>query len=142
MAQHVNVSFVDDLDGGEAEGTVSFALDGTIYEIDLSARNRERLREIFAPFVDAARKTAGADHAPRRARSASSDRGQNRAVREWAQAQGLTVSTRGRLPSEVLEAYKVRNAAPVVAAPATPEPVKRPRRKSTVQEPTFSSAPG
>ncbi|MBN9099893.1 MAG: Lsr2 family protein [Pseudonocardia sp.] len=143
MAQQVDVSFVDDLDGREAEGTVSFALDGATYEIDLSARNGARLREILAPFVSAGRRTGGAARAPRRA-SGASDRARNQAVREWAQTQGLGVSTRGRLPSEVVAAYEARNAAPVAepASAAAPEPVERPRRRSTVQQPTFSSAPG
>jgi len=37
MAQKVRTFLVDDLDGGDAEGTVLFGLDGTQYEIDLSA---------------------------------------------------------------------------------------------------------
>ena len=42
MAQKIQVLFIDDLDGGEAEGTVRFGLDGTDYEIDLSAKTRRR----------------------------------------------------------------------------------------------------
>ena len=34
MAQQVNVKFVDDLDGSDAAGTVSFGIDGRAYEID------------------------------------------------------------------------------------------------------------
>ena len=45
MAQQVNVKFVDDLDGSDAAGTVSFAIDGRAYEIDLSDDNAARLRE-------------------------------------------------------------------------------------------------
>ena len=45
MAQQVNVKFVDDLDGSDATGTVSFALDGRAYEIDLSEDNAARLRD-------------------------------------------------------------------------------------------------
>jgi hypothetical protein len=138
MAQHVNVSFVDDLDGGEADGTVSFALDGTTYEIDLSGRNFEKLRAIFAPYVDAGRRTGTAARAPRRPSATPSDREQNRAIREWAQAQGLGISTRGRLSSEVVAAYRARDE---VAAPAGVGPAEQPRRKSTVQQPTFSGAP-
>ncbi len=139
MAQHVNVLFVDDLDGGEADGTVSFAMDGTTYEIDLSGQHLEKLREIFAPYVDAARRTGAAAHAPRRASATPSDREHNQAIREWAQAQGLSVSTRGRLSSEVRQAYQDRDEA--AAVPAGVEPIERPRRKSKVQQPTFSGAP-
>ncbi|TMR20990.1 Lsr2 dimerization domain-containing protein, partial [Actinomadura geliboluensis] len=36
MAQKVQVLLVDDLDGGEADETVAFSIDGASYEIDLS----------------------------------------------------------------------------------------------------------
>ena len=45
MAQKVQVLLVDDLDGGDATETVSFGLDGTSYEIDLSAKNADELRD-------------------------------------------------------------------------------------------------
>ena len=48
MAQKVQVLLVDDLDGGEASETVTFALDGTSYEIDLSGKNADELRDVFA----------------------------------------------------------------------------------------------
>ena len=56
MAQKVQVLLVDDLDGGEASETVSFALDGNNYEIDLSGKNATELRDSFAKYVGAARK--------------------------------------------------------------------------------------
>ena len=59
MAQQVNVKFVDDLDGSDAAGTVSFAIDGRAYEIDLSEDNAARLRDSLASFVAAARKSGG-----------------------------------------------------------------------------------
>ena len=48
MAQQVNVKFVDDLDGSDAAGTVSFGLDGKTYEIDLSDDNAAKLRDSLA----------------------------------------------------------------------------------------------
>ena len=39
MAQKVEVHLEDDLDGGPADDTVTFALDGKDYEIDLSTAN-------------------------------------------------------------------------------------------------------
>ena len=56
MAQKVQVLLVDDLDGGEASETVTFALDGSNYEIDLSGKNASELRDAFAKYVGAARK--------------------------------------------------------------------------------------
>ena len=59
MAQKVQVILVDDIDGGEAEESVSFALDGMNYEIDLSAGNATALREALAPWVGHARRVGG-----------------------------------------------------------------------------------
>lgn len=111
MAQKVTVSLVDDLDGGTAEETVGFGLDGKSYEIDLSAANASKLRDALAGFVAAARR-AGSGRGGRRSAGAGSsgsraagDREQSRAIREWAREQGMEVSERGRIPSDVLQAY-------------------------------------
>ena len=57
MAQKVEVSLEDDLDGGPAEHTVIFALDRKDYEIDLSVDNAQKLREALQPYAAAGRKT-------------------------------------------------------------------------------------
>ena len=64
MAQKIQILFVDDIDGGEAEGTVRFGLDGTDYEIDLNAKNAAALRKALAKYVDAARRAPGASRRP------------------------------------------------------------------------------
>ena len=58
MAQN-QVMLVDDIDGGDAEESVSFGLDGVKYEIDLSEANAAALREALAPWVGHARRVAG-----------------------------------------------------------------------------------
>jgi hypothetical protein len=63
MAQKVTVALEDDLDGGPADETVRFGLDGADYEIDLSKKNAAAFRRQLAPFVDHARK---AGRGPRR----------------------------------------------------------------------------
>jgi hypothetical protein len=57
MAQTVVVRLTDDIDGGEADESISFALNGQEYEIDLSSKNAEKLREVFAPFIEKARRS-------------------------------------------------------------------------------------
>jgi hypothetical protein len=112
MAQKVVVSLVDDLDGGRADETVQFALDGKAYEIDLSSANADKLRDALGEFVTAARR-AGRERRGGAGRSAAAsasarlgvDREQNQAIRDWARANGYEVSDRGRIPAEVLEAY-------------------------------------
>jgi peptidoglycan hydrolase-like protein with peptidoglycan-binding domain len=55
MAQQTTVRFVDDLDGSEAVGTVTFSLENRAYEIDLSDENTDKLHEALAPFIEHAR---------------------------------------------------------------------------------------
>ena len=110
MAKQTTVTLVDDLDGSVADEQVEFAFEGKSYEIDLSSANSARLREALAPFVSAARRTSGRRRsggavATSATSRPSTDREQNQAIREWAQQQGLKISERGRIPSNVLEAY-------------------------------------
>jgi excisionase family DNA binding protein len=55
-AQIQDIRSVDVLDGGEADETVEFGFEGRNYEIDLSEKNVDKLREAFAPFIQAARR--------------------------------------------------------------------------------------
>ncbi|KFZ80838.1 hypothetical protein ED92_10960 [Amycolatopsis sp. MJM2582] len=120
MAQKVSVSLVDDIDGTEAEETVEFGLDGVSYHIDLSEENAEELRDIFEQYVEHGRRAGGrkrkAVAAPAVAALSvvskaptAADREQNQAIRAWARKNGYEVSDRGRIPSEVVEAYHKKN---------------------------------
>ena len=103
MAQKVNIILVDDLDGSEASETVTFGLDGTTYEIDLNDANAAALRDALSGYVGHARKVGGG----RRARKSSggSSASNSKDVREWAKAQGMDVSERGRISADVQQAY-------------------------------------
>jgi len=104
MATKITVALEDDLDGGLAEETVRFGLDGTDYEIDLNKKNAAGLRKKLAPFVEHARK-AGRGPRPRVGRSAAGrERGSD--IRAWAKGQGIAVSGRGRIPASVMEQYE------------------------------------
>lgn len=106
MSQKIQIILEDDIDGGAADETVTFALDGTAYEIDLSAKNAAALRDAFAPFVGAGRK-AGRSRAGTRQRRAGGGRPADlAAVREWARATGYQVSDRGRISAQIQEAYE------------------------------------
>jgi hypothetical protein len=116
MAQQVNVKFVDDLDGSDAAGTVSFGLDGRAYEIDLSDDNAARLRDSLASFIAAARKSGeSAASGNRRAQKMTAkagprpqplDREQTAAIRAWARQNGHQVSDRGRISKAVEQAFQ------------------------------------
>jgi hypothetical protein len=106
MAQRVQTLFIDDLDGSEAQGTVQFGLDGTDYEIDLSAAHAEALRKALARYVEAARKVPAARRQVRGRRQPSSNGVNNAQVREWARSQGVEVKERGRIPAELVVKFK------------------------------------
>jgi len=109
VAQKIQTLLIDDLDGGEAEETVRFGLDGTEYEIDLSAKNADALRRAVARYVDAARRAPGAAarRPGRSGRKAASANGTDpTAVREWAKSQGIEVKDRGRVPAELIVKFK------------------------------------
>jgi hypothetical protein len=122
MAQRQVTVFIDDVTGDELEGgeTVSFALDGVEYQIDLSEERADELRKAFAPYVLKGRRTGGryarggsaSAGPPRRSPDSSSTGTSGRskrdmqAIREWAQANGHKVSDRGRIPASVVEAYE------------------------------------
>ena len=101
MAQRVEVKLIDDLDGGDAAETVSFSLDGISYEIDLSDKHAQKLRDEFAAWTGHARRSGTGARSASRRRSAAS----GAAVREWARANGHQVSDRGRISAEVQAAY-------------------------------------
>jgi len=103
MAQKVQVLLVDDLEGGDADETVSFSLDGTTYEIDLSEKNATKMRDALAPFVGSARKAGGTKR--RRAR-ATSNRERSADIRSWAKERGIKVNERGRIPANVVAQYE------------------------------------
>ncbi len=110
MAQRTIVQMTDDIDGSEATETVHFGLDGQQYEIDLNDVHAADLREVLAPFISVARKAAGGSGRSRAAASASKQTAGTdinaKAVRAWAEANGVKVSPRGRISAEVLEQYK------------------------------------
>ena len=105
MAQQIQTLFIDDIDGGPAEGTVRFALDGTDYEIDLSTAHSEELHKVLAGYVTHARKSGGTARRGTRGRRGA-DAPDTRKVREWARAEGIDIKERGRVPAEVIEKYK------------------------------------
>jgi hypothetical protein len=113
MAKQVITLLTDDLEGGDADRTLEFGLDGMNYTIDLSEKNAGKLRKALDPYLTAASKvgrtgtngriSARAPAAPTRA-----NRDQNQAIREWATRNGYEVSERGRIPASIVEAFHAK----------------------------------
>ena len=114
MAKQVITVLTDDLDGGDADRTVEFGLDGVNYTIDLSDKNVGKLRKALDPYLAVASRVGRAGSSARIAsRSAAtptrSNRDQNQAIREWANRNGHEVSERGRIPAAIVEAFHAKH---------------------------------
>lgn len=111
MAKMIKELLIDDIDGGEAHESVSFAIDGDTYEIDLRGENADALRKVLAPFITKAR--AVRHQTGRRARGTGTTRSISREksgqIRKWAKSQGLPVSERGRIAQTVVDKYEAAN---------------------------------
>ncbi|MFD3427303.1 histone-like nucleoid-structuring protein Lsr2 [Nocardia fluminea] len=116
MARKVIVSLIDDFDGtSEADQTVTFAIDGVAYEIDLSDTNATKLRETFDQWLPYARRIGRAKIptsriAAKTPASAPTRRNDLTDIRTWASKNGHTVSTRGRISADVIAAYEAASA--------------------------------
>ncbi|TFV62060.1 Lsr2 family protein [Geodermatophilus sp. DF01-2] len=109
MAKRTIVTFVDDLNDEPADTTVSFGLDNQAYELDLTDKNAEELRDLIASYISAGRKVSAgrrsSGSAPKVAKPAFSGV-DGAAVRAWAAGQGIEVSPRGRIKAEVIEKFR------------------------------------
>ena len=110
MAQRIVTELTDDTDGKPADETVTFALDGREYEIDLTSKNAAALRKALDVYVKNGRRIGGGRRGRTSGGPSSSSRSRSdidtKAVREWAGKNGYELSSRGRIPSNVLDAYR------------------------------------
>jgi hypothetical protein len=110
MAQKITVVLEDDLDGGPANETVRFGIDGTEYEIDLSTPNATAFRAQLAPYIAHARKAGRA--ARRRPSRTAASRERSSDIRAWAKDHGIVLSARGRIPASIAEQYETAMRRP------------------------------
>lgn len=116
VAKQTITQLIDDIDGSEAEETITFGIDGANYEIDLNAKHAAKLRDALATYIGHAtplRRTRATGSTTRSSSSsanapARADREQMQAIREWGRANGWEVSDRGRIPAALLEAYNTK----------------------------------
>ena len=117
MAQKVQVTFVDDLDGSAADETIRFALGRDTYEIDLSKSNAKKLRDALAVYVNASRRVGGGGRGRPAGRVTTRARGRGRAasatggatpaqIRAWAKSRGIKVNERGRIAADIVAKYE------------------------------------
>jgi hypothetical protein len=111
MAKKTTIEILDDLDGSKNAETVRFALDGKSYEIDLGKKNEAALRKALAKFVEAATPVARtpAVAAGRRKYGTGPVRRDTKHIREWLRGQGVKISDRGRIPTDLMQRYEAAN---------------------------------
>ena len=105
MAKKTIVRLSDDIDGGEATEQLTFALRGVEYEIDLSAKNVAALERVLGKYISAGRR-AKRGRGPARRSGSSAPKEDLAGIRQWAKANGLKISDRGRISSEVRAAFE------------------------------------
>jgi hypothetical protein len=108
VARHITETVIDDIDGSKDAEEVRFAYDGTEYTIDLGKKNRAAFERALKPYVEAGTKVSKRAQRPagRRRSTAASTGLDLSAVRSWAVENGYTISSRGRVPRTVIEAYQ------------------------------------
>jgi hypothetical protein len=126
MAERVIRQIIDDLDHTEiAEGQgerIEFGFRGVAYQLDLSKANVAKLEKALAPYIEAAATAESEGAAPRpakktpRSRKANKRTGRRPAkarlsdIRAWANENGYSVSSRGRIPADVVAAFETAHA--------------------------------
>ena len=109
VAQRVQTILVDDLDGtelGDEGQTIRFGWLGSEYTIDLSQANVDKFAAAITPYVNAGQRVGGRrTSTSSKASAGGSSQVDTKAVRKWAGANGIELSSRGRVPAEVIEKY-------------------------------------
>lgn len=158
MAKQVITKILDDMDGGEADETVNFAIDGIAYEIDLSAKNAGKLRDFLADYQEAGTRIGRVGAAPQlrsyrantpaHTATVQQSREENQRIRTWAIDNGYDLAERGRIPQLIVDAYNtgtpnpvrtlVPNEAAAEAVKAEVEQTGRKRASKRVVSPAFT----
>lgn len=107
LARKVIHQLIDDIDGGDADSTITLSYGGATYELDLSDKNKSKLEEALKPYLDVARKTSG--RASRSSSGRSSNKAELQKIRDWAEKNGIEVSSRGRIAQSVIDQYNAAN---------------------------------
>jgi len=111
MARKTVIQLTDDIDGTPisdgAGRTVTFALDGIAYEIDLSDAHLAELHKSLTPYTTSGRRTGRKSSGA--AGATKMDKAELTKIRKWARQNGHEVSDRGRVSSTIRDAYDAAN---------------------------------
>ncbi len=117
MAKRIEIILIDDLDGSNADGTVRFGIGDQLYEIDLSVKHSNELYTALEKFRENGRRIGrvrldgrGGSRTRARRRTTDTTPEKNKAIRDWAERQGLTVASRGRIPQDIVDRFEQAHA--------------------------------
>ena len=111
MARKVVVEMVDDIDGtifGEDGESIHYAVDGVEYVIDLKDEHAKELRETFEYYIEHSTRVGDRKHRsdrPAKPSTGKRPRSETKKIRAWAIEQGYELAARGRIPTEVEQAF-------------------------------------
>lgn len=116
MARREITQFFDDLDNtplnADEVNVVEFSYKGSTYVLDLSEANAQKFADTVEPYIAAGTKVTRIRGRGRGAgATGKSDSGRNRRIREWARNNGYSVSSRGQIARDVIDAYEAANPA-------------------------------
>ncbi|MFT7022389.1 MAG: hypothetical protein ACJA07_001473 [Rhodococcus sp. (in: high G+C Gram-positive bacteria)] len=105
MAEILTTQTVDDLDRSSPAESIRFSYGRDHFVIDLGPHNAARIEADFQQWIQYSRPI----RPPHNGRSKSKLSRDPSRIRAWAKAHGLEVSDKGRIPLEVVEAYRQRH---------------------------------
>ena len=111
MASQVIVQvFCDVCESNEGATALEFAIGRSAFEIDLCGEHRAAFNAALSPFVSSGRsaRSRAATMSPSSSPSHRRDPSETEAIRHWAKENGFAISTRGRIPGTIQEAYNAR----------------------------------
>lgn len=122
--------YFDDIDGSqlsaETVATRKFSVNNKNYILDLSEEHAKQFDEALAPYITAARPDTSSNTSKQRRRNASNQKDYTQ-LRAWAKQEGIPVASRGRLKTEIIEAFKSKDPEAIAALRA---PVSAPQNTS------------
>jgi hypothetical protein len=106
LAKKQTVQFIDDLDGKVLDEfeTIRWAVDGREYEFDTSPKHAQQFRNSIEKYLTVSRRVGPKN--TRTVAAVKSKSSRTQAIREWALREGYEVSSRGRIPLAVAEAFE------------------------------------
>ncbi|MFD2157243.1 histone-like nucleoid-structuring protein Lsr2 [Rhodococcus jostii] len=112
MARKVVLELADDIDGtvfGDDGESISYAVDGVEYVIDLKDEHAKELRETFEYYIAHSTRVGGRKHRSDRQGNPTTGkrpRDETKKIRAWALEQGYELSSRGRIPAEIEQWFR------------------------------------